>query len=74
VARPSSACSIVACRRPEESSRSEKPIRNVVVDVRHTPRYRQRAGGEVDRLPGPELAVELLERLARDKAPIRPPR
>jgi hypothetical protein len=29
---------------------------------------------EIERLPGVELAVELLEQLARDKAPIIAPR
>jgi MGT family glycosyltransferase len=52
-------------------------IRDVVLDVLHTPSYRQgaeRLREELERLPGPEFAVELLQRLSRDKAPIIAPR
>ena len=52
-------------------------VREVVMDVLHTPSYRhsaERLRDEFERLPGPELAVELLEWLARDKAPIVSPR
>lgn len=48
-------------------------VREVVVDLLHTPGYRETARtlrDEFDRLPGPEIAVELLERLGRDHAPI----
>ena len=48
-------------------------IREVVLDVLHTPSYRQsaeRLRDEFERLPGPDLAVELLERLARGRMPI----
>jgi MGT family glycosyltransferase len=48
-------------------------IREVVLDVLHTPSYRENAErlrNEFDALPGPEFAVELLERLAREKTPI----
>ena len=45
-------------------------IREVVLDVLHTPSYRQaaeRLRDDFSALPGPEFAVELLERLARDR-------
>jgi MGT family glycosyltransferase len=48
-------------------------IRGVVLDVLQTPSYRQKAEclrEEFDRLPGVETAVELLERLSREKRPI----
>ena len=48
-------------------------IRDVVLDVLQTPRYHQsaeRLRDELKSLPGPQFAVELLERLARDKKPI----
>jgi UDP:flavonoid glycosyltransferase YjiC (YdhE family) len=52
-------------------------IRVVILDVLQTPSYRrgaERVRDEIERLPGVELAVELLERLARDRAPIIAPR
>ena len=48
-------------------------ILDAVLDVLQTPSYRQsaeRLRDEFNALPGPEFAVDLLERLARDKAPI----
>ena len=48
-------------------------IREAALDVLANPSYRQaaeRIRDEMDALPGPESAVELLERLARDRAPI----
>jgi len=48
-------------------------IREVVLDVLHTPSYRQaaeRLRDEFDALPGPAYAVELLERLAKERTPI----
>jgi UDP:flavonoid glycosyltransferase YjiC (YdhE family) len=48
-------------------------VRDIVLDVLESPSYRERAErlrDEFDCLPGPEFAVELLERLAEDKAPI----
>ena len=64
-------------RSVEPEQLSPEVIRTVVVDVLHTPSYRRRAEhlrDEFDRLPGPEFAVELLERLGQDKAPIMTPR
>ena len=48
-------------------------VRDIILEVLHTPSYRQsaeRLREEFNSLPGPEFAVDLLERLARDKAPI----
>ena len=62
-----------ASRTLDQGVLTPEHIREVVLDVLHTPSYRQAAGrlrDEFSALPGPELAVELLERLARDKAPI----
>lgn len=56
-----------------EQELTPEHIREVVFDVLHTPSYRQNAErlrDEFNALPGPEFAVELLERLARDKTPI----
>ena len=56
-----------------EDHLSTEHIRTVVLDVLHTPSYRQaaeRLRDEFSSLPGPKYAVELLERLARDKQPI----
>lgn len=62
-----------ASRTLEQDQLTPEHIREVVLDVLQTPSYRQsaeRLRDELERLPGPEFAVELLERLARDKAPI----
>jgi MGT family glycosyltransferase len=64
---------LAASRTLEEHQLTPEHIREVVLDVLHTPSYREnaerlRAG--FDRLPGPEFAVELLERLAKDRSPI----
>jgi UDP:flavonoid glycosyltransferase YjiC (YdhE family) len=64
-------------RTVEPGQLSPELIRDVAIDVLRTPSYRQHAEqlrDEFDRLPGPEFAVELLERLARDKIPILSPR
>ncbi len=48
-------------------------IRDILLDVLHTPSYREsaeRLREEFERLPGVETAVELLERLSREKRPI----
>ena len=48
-------------------------VREAVLDVLQTPGYREsaeRLRDAYNALPGPELAVSLLERLAREKAPI----
>ena len=52
-------------------------VRDIVLEVLQTPSYRQsteRLREEFERLPGPEFAVELLERLAREQPPILPSR
>jgi len=62
-----------ASRTLDQDSLTPEHVRDVVLDVLHTPSYRQNAERlreEFDSLPGPHVAVELLERLARDKAPI----
>jgi len=62
-----------ASRTLDQENLTPKHIREVVIDVLHTPSYRQaaeRLRNEFDDLSGPEFAVELLERLARDKVPI----
>jgi UDP:flavonoid glycosyltransferase YjiC (YdhE family) len=56
-----------------EQELTPEHVRETVLDVLHTPTYRQvaqRLRDEFRALPGPEAAVELLERLARDKKPI----
>jgi len=48
-------------------------VRDVVLDVLQTPSYRQNAERlreEFERLPGVETAVELLERLSRERRPV----
>jgi UDP:flavonoid glycosyltransferase YjiC (YdhE family) len=62
-----------ASRTLDQDQLTPGHIREVALDVLHTPSYRQAAGrlrDEFNALPGPEFAVELLERLARDKMPI----
>ena len=60
-------------RTLEQEDLTPDHIREVVLDVLHTQSYRraaERLRDEFNALPGPEFAVELLERLARDKMPI----
>jgi len=60
-------------RTLDQHDLTPQQIRDVVMDVLHTPTYRQNAErlrDEFDSLRGPHVAVDLLERLARDKAPI----
>jgi UDP:flavonoid glycosyltransferase YjiC (YdhE family) len=62
-----------ASRTLDQDNLTPEYVRDVVLDVLHTPSYRQtaeRLRDEFDRLPGPEYAVELLERLSREKRPI----
>ena len=62
-----------ASRTLSENHLAPEHVRNVVLDVLHTPGYRQsaeRLRDEFERLPGPEFAVELLERLAKGTGPI----
>jgi UDP:flavonoid glycosyltransferase YjiC (YdhE family) len=62
-----------ASRTLDQDHLTPEHIRDVVLDVLHTPSYRENAERLRDdfaRLPGPEYAVELLERLAREKMPI----
>jgi UDP:flavonoid glycosyltransferase YjiC (YdhE family) len=62
-----------ASRTLSEDNLVPDRIREVVLDVLQTPSYRQAAGrlrDEFDALPGPDFAVELLERLAHDRVPI----
>ncbi|MCP4655707.1 MAG: glycosyltransferase family 1 protein [bacterium] len=58
----------------QESWRELSPasVRATVRELLETPSYRERARGvaaEMERLPGPERAVALLEKLEQDKAP-----
>ena len=56
---------------PDE--RTPEAIRAATQTVLRDPAYRanaERVRDEIAAMPGPELAVELLERLARDRAPI----
>lgn len=60
-------------RTLDQDQLSPEHVREVVLDVLHTPGYRQaarRLQDDFERLPGVDSAVELLERLARDRAPI----
>ena len=53
--------------------RTPQAIREAVLDVLRNPRYRENAEHlrrEIQTLPGPEHAVELLERLALERAPL----
>ena len=63
-----------ASRTLDQDHLTPEHVREAVLDVLHTPSYRQsaeRLRDEFERLPGPDLAVELLERLTRDRMPIR---
>jgi UDP:flavonoid glycosyltransferase YjiC (YdhE family) len=62
-----------ASRTLDQDQLTPEHVREVALDVLNTSSYRQsaeRLRDEFNALPGPELAVTLLERLARDKAPI----
>jgi MGT family glycosyltransferase len=62
-----------ASRILDQDNLTPEFVHEVVLDVLHTPSYRQsaeRLREEFDALPSPQFAVGLLERLARDKAPI----
>ena len=62
-----------ASRTLEQEHLTPEHIRDVVRDVLHTPSYRvgaERLRAEFERLPGPEFAVGLLERLASERTPI----
>jgi UDP:flavonoid glycosyltransferase YjiC (YdhE family) len=62
-----------ASRTLDPDQLTPEHIREVLLDVLHTPTYRlsaERLRNEFDALPGVDYAVELLERLARDKVPI----
>ena len=62
-----------ASRTLDPDQLTPEHIREVVLDVLHTPTYRQNAErlrDEFDALPGVDYAVALLERLAREKTPI----
>jgi len=62
-----------ASRTLDQANLTPENVRDAVMDVLQTPSYRQsteRLRDEFNALPGPEFAVELLERLARDKRSI----
>ena len=62
-----------ASRTLDADHLAPEQVREVIVDVLHTSSYRQaaeRLRAELDGLPGPEGAVALLERLARDRSAI----
>ena len=66
-----------ASRTLDQDHLTPEHIRQIVLDVLHTPSYGRNAEqlrDEFERLPGPESAVALLERLARDRRPIVAPR
>jgi MGT family glycosyltransferase len=67
-------CSALGVSRSIEPEHlSARSVGDVVLDVLETPSYRQNAAclrREFDRLPGIEMAVALLERLAREKRPV----
>ncbi len=57
----------------QRSELTARSIRGAVIEVLHNPSYRNAALGiaqELQELPGPEYAAELLTRLAREKKPI----
>jgi UDP:flavonoid glycosyltransferase YjiC (YdhE family) len=57
----------------EPGARSAEAIQAAVHQIRATPAYRQKAEDLRDAmaaLPGPEVAVHLLERLAQEKQPL----
>lgn len=62
-----------ASRTLDQGQLTPEHVREVVLDVLRTPSYRQtaeRLRRDFERLPSVDYAVELLERLAREKAPI----
>jgi UDP:flavonoid glycosyltransferase YjiC (YdhE family) len=62
-----------ASRTLDQEHLTPEHIREVVLDVLQTASYRQvaeRLRDDFNALPGPEFVVDLLERLARDKAPV----
>jgi MGT family glycosyltransferase len=62
-----------ASRTLDQDNLTPEHVRDVVRDVLHAPSYRlaaERLRDEFNALPGSEYAARLLERLARDKAPI----
>ena len=62
-----------ASRTLDQDALTPALVREAVLDVLQTPGYREsaeRLRDAYNALPGPELAVSLLERLAREKAPI----
>jgi len=62
-----------ASRTMDQNQLAPQQVRETVLDVLRTPSYREcaeRLRDEFNSLPGPQFAVELLERLARDKAPV----
>jgi MGT family glycosyltransferase len=70
-ARRCAALGVARVVAPDE--RTPQAIRESVLDVLRNPRYRENAEHlrqEIQALPGPEHAVELLERLALERAPI----
>jgi UDP:flavonoid glycosyltransferase YjiC (YdhE family) len=62
-----------ASRTLDQDNLTPEHVRDVVLDVLHAPSYRlaaERLRDEFNALPGSDYAARLLERLARDKAPI----
>ena len=74
--QPSNAARSVAlgaARLVAPTERTPQNFRDSVMEVLREPKYREsamRLQREIQSLPGPEYAVELLERLALEKAPI----
>jgi MGT family glycosyltransferase len=71
------AAELGVARALDQEHLAPEHVREVILHVLRTPSYRrsaERLRDEIERLPGVELAVELLEQLARDKAPILAPR
>jgi MGT family glycosyltransferase len=71
------AAELGVARALDQEHLAPEHVREVSLHVLRTPSYRrsaERLRDEIERLPGVELAVELLEQLARDKAPIIAPR
>ena len=63
-----------ASRTLDQEHLTPEHVREVVLDVLHTPTYRQaaeRLRDEFNALPGPEFAVELLERLNQVEERVR---
>lgn len=70
-ARRCTALGVARVIAPDE--RRPQAIREAVLDVLRNPRYRENAEHlrqEIQALPEPEHAVELLERLALERAPL----